>query len=147
MSARQRGQEVQIRFSIDGVPQTGSWLKIMDWTLTPRIDISEDPFLGETEDDLDIQYHGVDFKFSVQNKDAKTLEFFHDLISREHDRLTPARITMTVLHLYRESDAEDKIQVYPNALIKVDEHAFGSRKDRTKTSFSGKAKRADLLAA
>lgn len=144
MSARQRGQEVQIRFSIDGQPQTGSWLKIQDFTITPRTDITEDDFLGEVETDIDIQHHGFDFKFSIQNKDSVALDFLHDMITREQNRNRPANITMTVLHLYREDDATDKVQVYPQALFKIDEHGFASRKDRTKTSFSGKCKRPRL---
>lgn len=147
MSARQRGQESIIRFSVDGQVAKGSFAKITDFSAKPRTDIVEDDFLGETESDLDIQHHGWDFSFSVQNIDSATLEYLHDIISREQGRIRHPQITMTVMHLYREAGAEDKVQVFHQCFLKVDEHGFGGRKERTKTTFSGKCKTADLLNA
>jgi len=147
MSARQRGQEVFVRFTVDGVIMGGSWSKMTDWSLKPRTDLVEDDFLGEIESDIDIQHHGYDVSFSAQNKDEKLLEFLMDITDREAARLRHPRIIMTVMHFYREAGAKDKTQSFSDLVLKVDEHAFGGRKDRTKTTFSGKCKTMSLAAA
>lgn len=144
MSQRQRGQEVQILFTVDGQEQKGSWLKVTDWSLKPRTDIVEDDFLGETESDLDIQHHGFDYSFSIQNQDSKALEYIDLYVDREQKRLRHPVITMTVMHLYREVGATDRVQVFQTNVMKVDEIGVPGRKERTKSTFSGKCKTADL---
>jgi hypothetical protein len=144
MSQRQRGQEVEILFTVEGQEQKGSWLKITDWSLKPRTDIVEDEFLGESETDLDIQHHGYDYSFSIQNQDSAALEYMALIVDRELKRLRHPVVTMTVLHLYREVGAKDRIQVFQTNVMKVDEIAVGGRKERTKAVFSGKCKTSDL---
>ena len=60
MSQKMRGEEAVIKISVDGIQQSGTMIKVTDFTATPRTDINEDDYLGEAETDLDIQHHGWD---------------------------------------------------------------------------------------
>lgn len=147
MSARIRGQEITVRVAVDGQVQEGSFFKVTEFSTTMRADITEEPFLGELEDDLDFQHHGFDFSFSVQNEDAKTLEFLSEIIDREQEALAHPDITITVIYNYRNSDVQDRVEVYHDVFLKVNEQSFGGRKEYVTTSFEGKAKRRSLLTA
>ncbi len=101
MSQRLRGQEATLRVTVDGVGQDGSWFKVKDFTITPRTDITETPYVGEQEDDLDIQHHGLDISFSVDMQDRKTLDFLSTIIAREQDQLVHPVITINVIYAFR----------------------------------------------
>lgn len=146
MPGNQRGQEVQVKLSIEGQPADGSWHQFLDWELTPIEDITEDEFLGEDTTDFDLQHHGWRGKFSILNKDAVALQFMHECQERQRERLTPHRVIMTVLHNYRLPDSEDQIQTLTDMVLKADTHG-SARKDRTKTSFSFACKKSKLTAA
>lgn len=147
MSRRQRGQEVNAGISVDGEDQIGSWLKITDLTITPRTELVEDDFLGEAETDIDQQHNGYDIKFSAHNQDARFLGFEVELAARERDHQAPQRVNITLLNYYREPGEDPVNLICHNVILKMDDHGFGGRKDRTKTTFSGKFKRMDLLPA
>lgn len=147
MSARIRGQEITVRIAVDGQVQEGSFFKVTEFSTTPRADITEESFLGELEDDLDFQHHGFDFSFSIQNEDARPLEFLSSLIDREQDALPHPDITITVIYNYRDSNVQDRVEVYHDVFLKVNEQSFGGRKEYVTTSFEGKAKRRSLLTA
>jgi len=145
MSARQRGQETQVLFNIDGTPKKGSWLKVTDWSLKPRTEILEDDFVGETESDLDIMHHGHDWSFSIQNEDVEAIDYMTDVIFREQQRKAHPKITMTVLLNYRKPGATNAALVCHQVFLKVDELGAPGRKERTKTVFSGKFKKLDKI--
>ncbi len=152
MSLKIRGQEVTIRINIEDpagaiVPQTGSFLKMKDFTATTRSDLAEEDYLGENETDIDFQHHGFDFTFTVDNQDARTLEYLSNIIDRERNQQRPPVITLTVLYTYREPGEGAAIEVYHDVFLRVNEQGFSGRKDNITTSFEGKAKRRTLLAA
>lgn len=147
MSLRIRGQEVTVRVVVDGEVQPGSFFKVTEFTTAMRTDINEEPFLGELEDDLDIQHHGFDFSFTVQNEDAATLEFLSTIIGREQNAEQHPDITLTVIYNYREPGVQDRVEVFHDVFLKVNEQSFGGRKEYVTTSLEGKAKRRSLLFA
>jgi hypothetical protein len=147
MSLPQRGQEVTLRISVDGLVQTGSFFKVKEFTGTPRQDIREEDFLGETESDLDFQHHGFDLAFSVRNQDEKTIEFLDDIIEREQNQEAPPNITITAIHAYRERGARNKVVVYHEVFLKVAEEGFPDRKESVMTRFEGKCKKRSTLNA
>lgn len=147
MSQRIRGAEVTIRLTVDGELQEGSFFKVTEFTSTPRTDLVEEDFLGELESDLDIMHHGFDFAFSVQNQDEVTLEFLSTIISREQNQDAHPDITMVVIYSFREAGATNKVEVYHDVFLKVNEQGFSSRKDYVTTGFEGKCKRRSLLTA
>lgn len=147
MSLRARGQEVTIRIAVDGQVQEGSFFKVTDFTVTPRTDLKEESFLGELEDDLDIQHHGFDMGFSIQVQDGKALEFLSTIIDREQAQSAHPDITFTVIYSFRERGAGNKVEVYHDVFMKVDEQGFSGRKEYLNTKFSAKAKRRSLITA
>lgn len=147
MSLRQRGQEITVRIAVDGVVQPGSFFKVTEWTTTPRTDIVEEPFLGELEDDLDIQHHGFDFAFTVQVQDPTVLNFLSTIVDREQSAQQHPDISITVIHVYREPGAANQVEVFHDVFLKLNEMGFSGRKEYVTGSFEGKAKRRSQLAA
>ena len=147
MSRRIRGQEVDIRVTVDGVLQEGTFTKIQDFTETPRTDITEEDFLGEPQTDLDIQHHGFDISFGGQVEDQRAIDFFSDVVSREEQQLPHPDITITVIYAFREGDSENRVKVYQEVFLKIAEDAFSGRKEYATTTFEGKCKKRPVLAA
>lgn len=147
MSARIRGSEATVRFAVDGQLQEGSFFKVKDFTLTPRTDIKEEDYIGELETDLDVQHHGFDFSFSIDNQDEKPLELMALIVDREQNQLAHPNITGTVIYAYREAGANNKAQVMHECFVKIDEQGFSGRKDYVSTKITGKCKRVSLLSA
>jgi hypothetical protein len=147
MSQRIRGQEVTVRVAVDGQIQEGSMFKVKEFTSTPRTDLVEEDYLGELESDIDIQHHGFDFSFSIDNQDQIPLELLSEIITREQTQQQHPAITMTVIYAYRETDASNRVEVYHDVFLKVADQGFSGRKDYVTTSFEGKCKKRSLLSA
>ncbi len=147
MSQRIRGQEATIRINVDGELQGGTFVKVPDFTVTPRQDLTETPYLGETEDDIDIQHHGFDFAFSVDNQDEKALDFLQLIIDREAAHEQHPKITIIVIYAFRAGLGQNKAEVYRDVFLKVTEQGFSGRKEYVSTGFEGKCKKRSLLAA
>ncbi len=145
MSARIRGQEITARLTLDGQPLGGSFFKITEFTTTPRDDLTEEPFLGELEDDLDYMHHGWDFSFTTQIDDHQTIDFLTEIITREQNARPHPAITLTIFYTFRERTALSRTIVYRNVFLKVGEEGFSGRKDFVTNSFEGKAKRRIVL--
>lgn len=146
MSLRQRGQEQIVRIAIDGQPMTGTWRKIKDFQVRPRTEFLEEGYLGETEDDYDIIHSGFEFSFSVDNEDDQTIRYMKELADREQSGLRPQSVTMTVINNYRER-ARQVADNYYEVLLIVDEHGSGARKEYVSTTFSGRCKKKNVIAA
>ena len=144
MSLRIRGQEITVRITVDSILQEGSWFKVTEFTGTPRTDINEEDFLGETESDLDIQHHGFDLSFTLQMQDERVLEFLSTIIDREQNQEAHPDITMTVIYAFRETGAINKVEIYHDVFLKVNETGFSGRKEYVTSSFEGKAKKRSL---
>lgn len=146
MSLRVRGQEVTIKLTIDGDPQNGSWLKIKDFKLRPKTEFKEEDYLGESEEDYDIQHSGYELSFNVDNEDDKTIRYLQTLAEREAAGLSPQRVTMTVIYAYRQR-AKVTADNFYDVLLIVDEHGAGGRKEYVGTSFSGRCKKKNVIQA
>lgn len=139
MSQRIRGQEVTIQVVIDGSIKAGSLAQVMEFQLNPRTDITETPFLGEIEDDLDIMHHGYDFEFTVHEKDGTVRDILLDIVAREQDRTAHPAVNVVVTYAYRAGTASKSI-VLENCFLKVDRMDIGGRKEYVSNRFSGKCK-------
>jgi hypothetical protein len=147
MSARIRGEEVTIRMSVDGALQEGSFFKAKNFTITPRIDLKEEDYLGELESDLDIQFHGYDGSFEIDVQDEKPLELLSTIVDRELQHLSHPAIVFTVIYNFRQPGARDKAVVLHGVFLKPSEQGFGGRKEYATEKFEFKCKRRELVAA
>lgn len=145
--SRIRGQEVTLRFMIEGEAKVGgTWAKVKDFRATPRTEFREQGYLGEAEQDLDLQHNGFDVAFSADVEDAQGFQFLHELVAREREGLPPQRVTMTAIYAFRRN-GQVYTETYRNVLLKVDESGAGGREEYVGHQFSGKCKRADLARA
>jgi hypothetical protein len=138
MSLRIRGEEISVRFLVDGSPQGRSWLKVQDFDVTPRTDLKETDFLGEPETDVDIQHHGFDLTWTIHNLDAAAIEFLDQLVENEEEHVAPADVRVQVLYSYRQGGERSRLVTYYNGVTKVTSEGFRSRKEYVETKFEGK---------
>lgn len=140
MSLRIRGQEQTLQVIVEGQDQTGTFVNVTNVQITPRIDNVETDFVGQDESDLDQQYHGVDFEFTVQEQDSKARAFLGELIARQQNRERPQKITLIFHNEYRDSsEPSNNLHVY-QAIMKPDAFGSSGRKNYSEVKFSGKGK-------
>jgi hypothetical protein len=145
MSARIRGQEAVVSFAVAGIgPLSGSFTKIKDFTATPRTDLVETDYLGETFTDLDVQHQGWDFSFTLDEEDGKSLEYIAQLMSNEENNVAPASVMMQVVFNYRKSGEATKSMTFSDVVMKANDINLSGRKDYISSSYEGKAKRCDI---
>ena len=140
MSQRIRGQEATVQVIVDGDVKKGTFTKVTNFNLTPRTDIQETPFLGEIEDDLDIQHHGYDFDFELHQQDSKAYDLMQTIVVREQDRLAHPNVNIVVTLAFRSLSEPSKTFVLEQAFMKMDSMGFGGRKEYVTAKFSGKCK-------
>lgn len=140
MSQRIRGQEASIQVIVDGDLKQGSFAKVMNFNLTPRTDITETPFLGELEDDLDIQHHGYDFDFEIHHQDAQAFELLQTYVAREATQTAYPSVNIVVTIAFRSLAEPALVFVMEKSFMKLDNYTFGGRKEYVNSKFSGKCK-------
>ncbi len=140
MSQRIRGQEASIQVIVNGDLQSGSFAKVTSFNLSPRTDVVETPFLGEVEDDLDIQHHGFDFDFEIHHQDSKAFRLLDTIVSNEQTSSAHPNVNIVVTIAYRSVTEPALTFVLEKAFMKMDNYSFGGRKEYVNSKFSGKCK-------
>jgi hypothetical protein len=140
MSQRIRGQEATIQVIVDGDLKRGTFTKVTSFNLTPRTDIVETPFLGEVEDDLDIQHHGYDFDFEIHHQDSKAFNLLTTVVEQEALRSAHPNVNVVVTIAYRSVSEPALTFVLERCFMKMDSYSFGGRKEYVNSKFSGKCK-------
>jgi len=154
MSSRLRGQEAAINiviadeflsaFGLQG-KLGGTFTKVKDFTSTPRIDQTEEPYIGEDFDDLDQQLHGYDFSFTCDELDTQALDFLSLIAFKEQNKLPPPVITVTASYIYRDPTILPRTEVLMECVLKPAERSIGGRKEYISNSFEGKAKQRQVI--
>lgn len=140
-----RGSDTTIRVAISGVPQRGTFLRLKNFTATPRTDLVEDEYLGEAQTELDIQHHGWDLSFSCDEDDASAIDFLTELTVREEEHQRPQEVTITAYNVYRDGETRPRVEVFPEVLLKVSSRTRGGRKERVVNEFEGKCKTREVI--
>lgn len=138
MSQRIRGQEATVQVIVNGDLKGGSFARVTDFNLTPRTEIMETDFLGETETDLDIAHHGYDFDFTIQEEDSKARDFLMDIVLAEQNHQAHPTVNVVVTFTYRTGTSSTI--VLQSCFMKLDALSIGGRKDFVTNKFSGKCK-------
>jgi len=138
MSQRTRGSETTVQVLIDGDLKTGSWAKVLDWSIAPKQDVQETGFQGELEDDYDFSHHGYGFDMSLQELDKKLRDVLLDLVSREQARAAYPDIQIVITIKHRAGETETL--VLENVVFKFDSIASAAKKDFIQTKISGSFK-------
>lgn len=140
MSLRIRGQEVFVQAVVDGVLLQGSFTKVNDFKLTPKADLTESDFLGETETEPDVMHHGYDFSFTIHEMDNTAFQVWNQIVSSLTAGTTLPTVNLVVIKRYRDPGVKPVTMTLQNARIKLDSQDYGGRKDYVKTSWSGKCR-------
>jgi hypothetical protein len=140
MSLRSRGQESSVFLVVDGALQQGSFTKVTDWSITPRADLTDSPFLGESTDDPDLMHHGFDFKFSCHAMDNLAFSLWDQIVSAQVAGVPMPKISVVFVTKYRDPGVNPVSITMQDCRLKMDSHDVASRKDYIKTSFSGKCR-------
>jgi len=138
MSQRTRGSETTVQVLIDGDLKTGSWAKVLDWTISPKQDVQETGFQGELEDDYDFSHHGYGFDMTLQELDKKLRDVLLDFVSREQARAAYPDIQIVITIKHRAGETETL--VLENVVFKFDSLASAAKKDFIQTKISGSFK-------
>lgn len=141
MSGEIRGQETQLRLSVDGQAQVGSWIKVTDWEVEELTDLKDVEYVGEDTDDIDIQHHGFRGSFTVNLQDAKTVDYLTTIIDRESQHLPHPNITIQELIAPRVTGERAFALVYFQCFLKADNHGARGRKENVQMRFSFRSKR------
>ena len=145
MSQRIRGAEASLNLIVDGDLKGGSFAKVKSFNLTPRTDVVETSYLGEVEDDLDVQHHGYDFDFEIDQLDAKAYDLLQVIVAREKLRLPHPAINLVATLRFRSLLEPSKVFVLESCFIKLDAFSFAGRKEYIGAKFSGKCKNVTTL--
>lgn len=140
MSQRIRGKEATVQVVVDGDLKGGTFAKVTEFTLTPRTELVETGFLGEVEDDLDINHKGYDFSFATHAQDSKALKLMLDIVARERARTAHPAINVVVTFEYRSALEPAQTIVLETCFMKLDSTGIGGASDYVQHSWSGKCK-------
>ena len=90
MSQRIKGQEVEVLIVVNGVPQV-TIADVRSFNVTPRFEIKEEQYLGETSMRFDEIFNGVTFDMELhfENQDVFT---FVQTIKDRASRRTPGTV-------------------------------------------------------
>lgn len=140
MSQRNRGSEITAQVIVDGDLKNGSWSKVLEWSISPRQEVSETGFQGELEDDLDFSHHGYDFDMSFQEIDGKLRDVLIDLVAREKARQAYPDVQIILTFKHRAGQSASETLIMENVKFKFDTISGASKKDFISTKISGKFK-------
>lgn len=140
MSQRNRGSETTIQVIVDNDLKGGSWAKVLDWNISPKQEVSETGFQGETEDDYDFSHHGYGFDMSLQETDQKLRDVMLDLVAREQAKAAYPDIQIVLTIKHRAGQNPTETLVCENVKFKFDSISSGAKKDFVNTKISGSFK-------
>lgn len=143
---RIRGQETTLQFIVDGAQKSGSFAYVESFKWSPRQDLSDSDFLGETESEPDIMHHGFDFNFTLHESENSPIDDVLLPIIQSNQQGTPLpSISLVFIKRYRNPATPTKTVVFQNVVLKFDSQDESSRKDYVKTAFSGKCKLVQVI--
>lgn len=140
MAKRIRGQETFVQLVVDGNLLAGSFMKVENFKITPRADLVDSEFLGETEQDPDIIFHGYDFSFQIHEVDDSALDLWDNIVATLTAGGPQPRINVIVTKRFRDPGVRAKTQTLQNAVMKLDSEGYDKRSDYVKAAFSGKCR-------
>lgn len=154
MSQRIRGQEAKISilvtdeflqaFGLTGQLE-GSFTKVKDFKSSPRMEQTEEGYVGENADDLDQQLNGWDFSFTIDELDSSALDLFQLIAHKEKNKLRAPEIVIQVTYAYRDERTLPRTEIFMGCILKMSERNIGGRKEYISNSFEGKAKDMQLV--
>ncbi len=139
--ARVRGQHQTMSIVIDDVVQLGSFAKLEDFTPSPKADLTESDFIGESETDFDFQHHGWGGNFTIHESEKSPLTFYNRLVEASAAGTTLPKIDIVVVTTYVDRAAGVVTEIFQKCVLKLSGRANSGRKEFIKNSFEFACKR------
>lgn len=130
---RLKGQEVEIRVTVDGAIETTISSNIASFEETYKFDKKEDGFLGEVTNRYDDIFNGVDVKLEFQVNAASWMDAQQAIKSRSQ-RKTPGTVINVVRTDYY-ANGETVVSTYPDVRFGPQPTSVASRGDFVKVSW------------
>jgi hypothetical protein len=146
MSDRIRGQETSLQVIVDGALQQGSFSKVESFKWSPRQDLTDSDFLGETESEPDLIHHGHDFSFTIHERDNSAVaNVLMQVIQANVAGTALPVVNLVFIKRYRDPSIPVVTIIFQNCVIKFDSQDEANRKDYVKTAFSGKCRTVQVI--
>lgn len=117
---RMRGKEAQLQIIFGTTRLAGSMRKITDWELTPRSDIVQTQFTGETRENNDLIVKGYDLTFNTHVNDFKWWTEVWDVIQTAERKGEPLPQITIVLTLSQRDGSINQIVCSDDLVMKLD---------------------------
>jgi len=140
-----RGQEITVGFIVEGIPQVGSFTRVIDFNARPDTEIKKIDHLGEPETDFDIQHHGWELSMTVHVEDSAILDYTEELILREQEHTSPQSVSLQVTYSFRDDATPNKQVTYYGVVLKQEDDGFRGRKEHLEVKLVGNAKRRHVI--
>jgi hypothetical protein len=134
MAQRIKGQEVELLLVTNGQVET-SLTDIRSFTVTPRLEVKEEQYLGETSMRFDEIFNGVGFDMELHFENAGVLQFIETVKARAQRR-TPGTVVNIKATLNFSSGQRSRI-ILQNCFFSDLPIAFAGRGDYGTLSISG----------
>ena len=132
---------VSVVLVVDGLPQVGSFAKVTTGQWTPRTDLTDTGFLGESEDEPDVQHHGYDLSFTIHEQDNSAVDsVFLPIVAALTNGQTLPEIGLIFIKKYRDASKPAVQLSFGKVKMKLDNQGFPDRKGFVTTSFSAKCR-------
>lgn len=147
MSARIRGEEISVRFRVNGKPvgTNSSWYKVRELTVTPDGEIKRTGFLGESTDDPDHQFHIWKVAATLQNLDAVFVDLADEIVRRQEAHDPPIDVEMQTLYAYRDGKTKNRLVSYSDGVLRITDEGFRERKEYVETKLEAEFRQRETI--
>lgn len=144
MSQRIKGQEISLNVVLDGAIQD-SITDIRNFEVTPKIDILDEQYLGQTTDQFDEIFKGVHGKFDIHFESQDVFLFIQAVVNRARRR-TPGTVVNIKATLNFPNGDRPRVALQ-NVFFADFPITFGSRSDYGQISMEFSASEVQFLTA
>lgn len=142
---RVRGQEYSGHVVVAGKLLIGSFAKMESMAFTPLADLKDSDFVGDEESEFDVQHHGWEVKWSIQQEDDQAIKLYLQLVAALKSGAPLPRMDFVGITTYRDPSVLTSTKVAQNVKFKLDEESNSGRKEYVKNSFTGRCKIVKVL--
>lgn len=131
--ARIKGQETELLISVDAAPRTNI-TNIRDLEITAQLEILSEGYLGQTTEQKDMIFNGIEGKFSCHFDNQDVLKLAGELIDKARRRTPGVKINLkTTLNF---ANGQRPRILIPDCEFGPLPLGFGSRKEFLTASFT-----------
>lgn len=142
MELRIKGQEGKLTLTCNGKELV---MRVEDFSLDPMHEITESDFIGELTSAFDYQFNGHGVSWTTHEEDGKIMAFLVAAQDRELSSRAPLPCTVAFTRTFRKPGEPNQTVFLSEAVVIAKDYKSSGRKDYTKFSFEGKAKKLKLI--